>query len=62
MDWVESQINNEDIFPIDKGTDWACYYDIKGSLQEAAWPTMLDSNLKVLELKSSSQLLMNWNS
>lgn len=20
MDWVESQINNEDIFPIDKGT------------------------------------------
>ena len=36
MDWVESQINNEDIFPIDKGTAKSAHDNItlKGLFQK----------------------------
>ena len=39
MDWVESQINNEDIFPIDRGTATLMFpapYSMIKSLKEAS--------------------------
>ena len=44
MDWVESQINNEDIFPIDKGIAKSTDAIISQgqSLPEAAWLMKLD--------------------
>lgn len=62
MDWVESMINNEDIFPIDKGTfitksaadTIITLMSILGRQRGLVYWTC---NLEVLEFKSSSLLL-----